>query len=87
MKSYGLVNEYSCSGRRSSAVTCCALAFGAQNAPRIYSLLFTAFACASIGGVEVAKQLVPNLGWTPVFKLLSAASVGALVVIPLLDVA
>lgn len=74
-------------GTFSTAPTCCALAFGAQNAPRIYSLLFTAFACASIGGVEVAKQLVPNLGWTPVFKLLSAASVGALVVIPLLDVA
>lgn len=74
-------------GTFSTAPTCCALAFGAQNAPRIYSLLFTAFACASIGGVEVAKKLVPTLGWTPVFKLLSAASVGALVVLPLLDVA
>lgn len=69
-------------GTFSMAPTCCAAAFGPKNAPRIYGLLFSAFAIASLGGVHLAKQLVPIFGWTPVYQILAAASLLPLALLP-----
>ncbi|KAJ8606501.1 hypothetical protein CTAYLR_005867 [Chrysophaeum taylorii] len=73
-------------GTFSTAPTCCAIAFGSKSATRVYAYLFPAFALASLGGVEIAKILVPTLGWAPVYRLLGLSSLIALVILPLLDV-
>lgn len=70
----------------SMAPTCCAIAFGSANAPSIYSLLFSAFAVASLGGVQLAKKLVPIFGWTPVYHILAIASVAPFALLPKVQV-
>lgn len=61
-------------GTFSMAPTCCAMAFGPNNAAKIYSWLFSSFAIASLGGVQLAKKLVPVFGWTPVYQILAGMS-------------
>mmetsp|Transcript_8780 Transcript_8780/g.12212 ORF Transcript_8780/g.12212 Transcript_8780/m.12212 type:complete len:458 (+) Transcript_8780:73-1446(+) len=55
----------------STSPTAAALAFGPETAPLIYSLMFSAFAFASVGGVKLAKQLIPLLGWTSLYHVLA----------------
>ena len=70
----------------SMAPTCCASAFGPDIAASVYSLVFSAFAIASIGGVQLARQLIPSLGWTSVFYFLAAATALAAPFLALIDV-
>lgn len=70
----------------SMAPTCCAIAFGSASAPSIYSLLFSAFAVASLGGVQLAKKLVPIFGWTPVYHILAVASLAPFALLPKVQV-
>jgi len=73
-------------GAFSMAPTCCAIAFGPNSAPKIYGYLFSAFALASLGGVQLAKRLVPIFGWTPVYQILAVASLIPLALLPYVSV-
>lgn len=57
------------------------LSFGTAHAAEIYSLLFTAFATASIGGAEITRTLVSGLGWNGVFKVMAGFACLSLVLI------
>jgi predicted MFS family arabinose efflux permease len=52
-------------------VTVNAQVFGTRNAGEIYSLLFSAFALASVVGAKLTMALVASLGWSGIFKVLA----------------
>lgn len=62
-------------------VTANAQMFGLANAGEIYSLLFSAFALASVTGAKLTMRLVATVGWGGIFKVLAtmlAVAVGLL---------
>jgi hypothetical protein len=46
--------------------------FGVCNAGEIYSVLFSAFALAVIGGSQLTKSLLVKIGWSGIFRLMAA---------------
>ena len=48
--------------------------FGSRNGTLIYGLLYSAFATAAVGGMQVAKALNVALGWEKSFQSLAAVS-------------
>ena len=61
----------------STAPTCVSAVFDPTIAASVYSLVFSAFAIASIGGVQLAQALIPTLGWNTVFYVLAVATLSA----------
>lgn len=43
--------------------------------PKVFAVLFSAFATAAIGGSAINKQLMGSLGFDAIFKVLAALSV------------
>mmetsp|Transcript_17082 Transcript_17082/g.25743 ORF Transcript_17082/g.25743 Transcript_17082/m.25743 type:complete len:512 (-) Transcript_17082:92-1627(-) len=70
----------------STSPTCCALAFGPESAALIYGALFSAFGIASISGVQLAKSLIPTLGWKSLYRALALTTLMAAPFIKLLNV-
>eukprot|EP00929_Paragymnodinium_shiwhaense_P110053 TRINITY_DN76759_c0_g1_i1.p1 TRINITY_DN76759_c0_g1~~TRINITY_DN76759_c0_g1_i1.p1 ORF type:complete len:586 (-),score=93.74 TRINITY_DN76759_c0_g1_i1:100-1785(-) len=54
-----------------------AMIVGQKNAASIYSVLFTAFATASIVGVKLTRVMLPQFGWIGVFRALATLSLVA----------
>lgn len=58
--------------------------FGVRNAPEIYSVLFTGFAVAAIGGAEVTKALLGSIGWGGLIHVMTVCALFGLVLLNLL---
>lgn len=58
--------------------------FGVRNAPEIYSVLFTGFAVAAIGGAELTKSLLGSIGWDGLINVMTACALSGLVLLNLL---
>jgi len=54
----------------------CAKIFGADLGPKVFALLFSAFAAAAIGGARVNKVLMSS-GFESIFKVMAASSLAA----------
>jgi len=65
-------------------VTVNAQVFGTRNAGEIYSLLFSAFAFASVFGAKITIGLVGKLGWLGVFRILAGLGCTAVTLLALL---
>mmetsp|Transcript_7864 Transcript_7864/g.11986 ORF Transcript_7864/g.11986 Transcript_7864/m.11986 type:complete len:484 (-) Transcript_7864:286-1737(-) len=63
-------------GNFSMAPTVCGMNWG-ENGAGVYGYLFSAFSIASIAGFQITKALVASVGWTGVFRTLSALSLTA----------
>ena len=67
-------------------VTANAQIFGLANAGEIYSLLFSAFALASVTGAKLTMRLVSTVGWGGIFKVLAAMLTAAVGLLSLLRI-
>merc|ERR1712176_1333102 len=56
----------------------CNIVFGTASAAQIYSVLFSAFVVASIGGSILTKSILKASGWDTVFATMAAMSSGAI---------
>ena len=66
-------------------ITANAQIFGVRKAGEIYSLLFSAISLASLVGAKLTMRLLAPLGWSGVFKVLSAMGCAAAGLIYLLS--
>eukprot|EP00519_Triparma_laevis_P010937 CAMPEP_0182519836 /NCGR_PEP_ID=MMETSP1321-20130603/45304_1 /TAXON_ID=91990 /ORGANISM="Bolidomonas sp., Strain RCC1657" /LENGTH=483 /DNA_ID=CAMNT_0024727827 /DNA_START=1051 /DNA_END=2498 /DNA_ORIENTATION=+ len=62
-------------GNFAMAPGACGKLFGADMGPKVFAVLFSAFATAAIGGSAINKQLMGSLGFDAIFKVLAALSV------------
>ena len=67
-------------------VTANAQIFGLANAGEIYSLLFSAFALASVTGAKLTMGLVAKVGWGGIFQVLAAMLTAAVGLLTLLRI-
>ena len=63
-------------GNFAMAPTACAKIFGAD-APKVFGVLFSAFAVAGIGGASLNRKLLAIYGYEPIFKIMAALSLTA----------
>mmetsp|Transcript_1529 Transcript_1529/g.3069 ORF Transcript_1529/g.3069 Transcript_1529/m.3069 type:complete len:274 (+) Transcript_1529:28-849(+) len=58
--------------------------FGVRNAPEIYSVLFTSFAVAAIGGAKLSQKFLGQVGWNGLINGMSGVALMGLVLLNLL---
>ena len=55
--------------------------FGVRNAPEIYSVLFSGFAVAAIGGAKLSQKFLGQLGWGGLINAMTGVTLMGLVLL------